>query len=66
MEMLALYSKFPKIAEKETRSITIMDNSHGLENGQYGFIELFCTDRTCDCRRAMIKVIGPEGIFLQH
>lgn len=61
--MIAFNSKFPQIAEKETRSITILDNSYGLENGQYFFIELFCTDRTCDCRRAMVKVIGPGGKF---
>ena len=63
MEMMAFNSKFPEIAEKETRSITIVDNSNGLENGQYFFIEKFCTDRTCDCRRAMVQVFGPNGKF---
>jgi len=63
MEMVPLYSKFPKIAQAETRAITLLENPHGLEKGEYGFIELFCTDKTCDCRRVMVQVYGPGGKF---
>lgn len=29
-----------------------------LPNDEYGFIELYCTGRTCDCKRVMINVIA--------
>jgi hypothetical protein len=59
MMMEAFFSKFPEVAQKETRSITIFDDSYGLEVGQYSFVELFCNKANCDCRRAMISVSGP-------
>jgi hypothetical protein len=61
MMMETFFSKFPDLAQKETRSITILDESHGLKVGQYSFVELFCTKADCDCRRAMISVLGPEN-----
>ena len=59
MMMEAFFSKFPDVARNETRSITILNDSYGLEQGQYSFIEYFCNDAECDCRRAMIQVLGP-------
>lgn len=29
-----------------------------LPDDEYGFIELYCTDRECDCKRVMINVIA--------
>ncbi len=60
MKMESFFSKFPDIAQKETRSITVLDDSYGLKIGQYTFVELFCSKADCDCRRAMISVFGPN------
>lgn len=60
MMMETFFSKFPDIAQKETRSITVLDDSYGLKIGQYSFVELFCSKADCDCRRAMISVFGPH------
>jgi hypothetical protein len=55
------YSDFPKIAAKQTRSITIPNEIGGLQKGEYGFIELYCSDKHCDCRRVMIQVLTPDA-----
>lgn len=48
---------FPTIAEKETRAITLFkNNDYGLPPDDYLYIELFCSDPKCDCRRAMFRV----------
>jgi hypothetical protein len=51
------YSEFPKIAERETRALTILQTTDGLPAGEYGFIDFFCADKKCDCRRVMVKVM---------
>jgi hypothetical protein len=45
-----------KIAEEETRVISIIqkDNEFGLPMGDYAFVELFCDE--CDCRRVFLQV----------
>ena len=42
-------------AAQETRSITIPQGSD-LPAGSYGFIEFYCTDPKCDCRRVIFQV----------
>lgn len=59
----ALYNELPKIAEQETRSIIVVDQKQILPKGVYSFIETYCTDKTCDCRRAIIQVFAPESNF---
>jgi hypothetical protein len=59
MELVPFYIRFPGLAEKETRSIFIF-KSGDLPPGQYGFLELFCDDPKCDCRRVVISVISPQ------
>ena len=50
-------TRFPEIAEKETRNITIMDSKRfDLPNGVYVFHEMFCRERGCDCRRVFFYV----------
>ena len=61
MLMTSLFEKFPGIAQKETRSITLIDDSNGVEEGKYTFLEFFCSDKKCDCRRVMVQVVNPTG-----
>ena len=55
-------TRFPEIAEAETRNITIMDSKRfNLPNGTYVFHEMFCRERGCDCRRVFFYVtFGPR------
>jgi hypothetical protein len=49
----------PEIAEKETRVITILeDASWKLPPADYGFVEMFCKDQGCDCRRVFFLVMS--------
>jgi hypothetical protein len=51
------YELFKEIAMKETRSITIHNNPR-LPDDDYGFLELYCNDENCDCRRVFFNVIS--------
>jgi hypothetical protein len=52
-----LYEYCREVAEAETRTITIMPKSDfKLPQGHYRFIEMFCNDPGCDCRRCFFMV----------
>ncbi|MDQ6843231.1 MAG: hypothetical protein M3Z92_02605 [Bacteroidota bacterium] len=59
MPFIPLYQVLPAIAEIETRNIilTSADNEFQLPAGTYSFIELFCNEQGCDCRRALLLVV---------
>ena len=57
MILLPFNSRFPKIAEKETRVLTVLQDSKDLPKGEYTFIEFHCDTKNCDCRRIRICVI---------
>ena len=57
MPFAPLYELFPEIAASETRSIAIL-SSEELPLGKYGFVELFCNEEGCDCRRVFINVVA--------
>jgi hypothetical protein len=49
---------FPQVAEEETRTIIVLDDSDiGLPPGHYSFLEMFCNERGCDCRRVFFYVV---------
>jgi hypothetical protein len=53
------HNLFPEKAERETRSIIVLENSDsGLPPGEYGFLEMFCNEVDCDCRRAFFYVVS--------
>jgi hypothetical protein len=58
------YSRFPELAEKETRSVLVLDNSftQSLPPSDYGFMELFCDEPGCDCRRVFFSVISSKTL----
>lgn len=53
-------SRFREIAAEETRTIRVLERS-ALPLGEYGFLEFFCADPDCDCRRVTLKVTTPDG-----
>lgn len=56
------YSRFPEIAKAETRSISVLENSriNRLPAADYGFMEAFCDEPGCDCRRVFFSVISSQ------
>jgi hypothetical protein len=57
MPFYPFYRYFPTLAINETRSITLLAPQHGLPPGEYAFIEQYCTEEGCDCRRVIFTVM---------
>jgi len=54
-----LHARLPDLAEAETRSVTVLKgapDSGYPSPGEYSFLELFCTETGCDCRRVFFSV----------
>lgn len=60
MDTLPFYALFPKISTYETHALNILTDEYNLPIGEYVFIDSYCTDRKCDCRRALIRVNFPR------
>ena len=56
MSMAPFHTRFRDLAAHETRSVTVR-GTPGLPDGEYGFIEFYCDDPGCDCRRVVINVM---------
>ena len=53
------YNSFPDIAERETRTVTVLDSSeYNLPAAHYSFCEMFCDEPGCDCRRVFFSVMS--------
>jgi hypothetical protein len=66
MPFVLFHNFFPELAERETRSITIPPGSSlGLPPGEYGFLEMYCDERGCDCRRGLLSVIARDQVGIQ-
>lgn len=61
MEFGPFYTKFRKIAEKETRVLTILKPEFNVPLGEYAFIEYYCDDDNCDCRKVIITVVDAKN-----
>lgn len=61
MIFTSFYAIFEKIAMKEVRLLTLVGHAD-IPDGQYAFMPLYCDDKKCDCRRAIIHVnqVSPE------
>ena len=57
MSMAPFYTRFRDLAIRETRSATVHDDPV-IPDGEYGFIELYCDEVNCDCRRVILNVIS--------
>jgi hypothetical protein len=63
MPFVFFHEYFPEIARQETRSVTILETPSvfGLAVGDYGFMEMYCNEPGCDCRRVMWYVVSRTG-----
>lgn len=59
MPMIPFMERFPEVGARETRSVTV-PRRQDLPEGEYGFVELYCDEPGCDCRRVIIDVLRPE------
>lgn len=59
MPMVPFMERFPDLAARETRSVTVSGRTD-LPDGEYGFLELYCDEPGCDCRRVMIDVLRAD------
>ena len=57
--MVPFMATFPEVGTQETRSVTVT-GWQNLPDGEYGFLELYCDEPGCDCRRVIIEVLRPE------
>ena len=52
---------FPELAPKETRTITILrDGDYDLPGDEYAYVESFCDEPGCDCRRVFLVVYSSK------
>ena len=59
MPYVFFHEHFPEVAERETRTITILERSAlGLSPGQYSLVEMYCDEHGCDCRRVFFYVVS--------
>ena len=53
------HNHFPEIAERETRTVTVLERSKfNLPPAHYSFLEMFCDEPGCDCRRVFLAVVS--------
>jgi hypothetical protein len=52
------YTHFPHIANKLTRTVFPYYDASKQPGVDFGFINAFCNDKNCDCRRVLIHVIS--------
>ena len=57
MAMITFFTKFAELAVNETRTISVRGRDD-LPDGEYGFIESYCDEASCDCRRVIISVLS--------
>ena len=61
--MIPFGSVFREIAARETRSVRISESSEhqgpfDTPAGEYAFLEHYCDEAGCDCRRVMLAVVS--------
>jgi hypothetical protein len=49
---------FGELAEQETRTAKLFKDTDGLPAGEYCFLESYCDEPGCDCRRVMLYVVS--------
>lgn len=64
--MVLFFALMPDVARRETREVTIFPPDDPtfpalVEAGRYGFIESYCVDPECNCRRVIINVLSERS-----
>lgn len=57
MPFVDFHTRFPVIAEREVRTLTILPGGDSeIPVGRYGFVDMYCDEPGCDCRRVFFTV----------
>ena len=59
--MTPFYTRFPELAARETRCAHVITRGGPLPVGEYAFVEFYCDDPGCECRRALLEVTTPQA-----
>ncbi len=54
--MIPFMKRFPELGERETRTMRFLKGDV-VPRGEYAFLEVYCDEEGCDCRRVMLMVI---------
>jgi hypothetical protein len=66
MPFVLFHERFPHVAEEETRTLILQENSGlDLPTGDYSFLEMFCDEEGCDCRRVLFMVVSSDRPGIQ-
>lgn len=63
------HERFPEIGERETRCLMVLPRSDAeLPAGEYAFLDMYCDEVGCDCRRVFLFVLaqhlpGPQAVI---
>ncbi len=60
MFLTNFWLKYPELAEKETRILTILQEHDNLSEWDYVIQEMYCTDPKCDCQKVSFNIIWPN------
>jgi hypothetical protein len=58
--MAPFAERFPDLARRETRIAIVGPNDTELPEDEYVFVENYCTDPSCDCRRVLLAVMSTK------
>jgi hypothetical protein len=58
MPFAPFYELCPTVAKEETRTIILLAPKMGIPAGEYGFVEMYCNEENCDCRRVFFTVMS--------
>lgn len=62
--MRMFFNVCPDTAQRETRTAIVLDGHETLPPGKYSFIEFYCDEIDCDCRRSIIQVLSEDNQIL--
>ena len=60
MPMSPFVSRFPELGADETTGLDRRQHE-GIPPGEYAFLERYCDEKGCDCRRVLIQVLEKDS-----
>jgi hypothetical protein len=59
--MIPFQSLCPEVAQREVRCVHIMPQpAPGPPADEYAYVEFYCEDLNCDCRRVFFQVLAKD------
>jgi hypothetical protein len=56
MSMIPFHTVCTEVAMREVRSARVAPGPDGLDGDEFAFVEFYCDDLACDCRRVFLEV----------